>query len=171
MPYQPNSFLRQAIQNHHLGNIRSALVGIIQSDPLYETKDLDAAINYLHDDEGIDIVEDRISDPQLPINQNRSEWTSDYFATALVYLRNDFTKERLEHVKEVSIATHEDMKAPPKLGNTQNKQSTQEQKLRVNHDSGNAPHPTRGRQVAMLVTGAVILLAAVVLVIKILKRF
>lgn len=171
MSYQPNSFLRQAVQNHHLGNIRSALVGIIQSDPLYETKDLDEAIKYLHD-EGIDIVKEDIDpDPQLPINNNRAEWTSDYFATALVYLRNDFTKKRLEHVKEVSIATHEDMKAPPKLGNTQNMQSPQELKSLVDHNSGNAPHPTRGRQVAMLVIGAIIFLVAVALVIKILKRF
>ncbi len=104
---EPNDFLREAVEQQDIGKIRGALVGVLQSDPALQSDDLKDALDYVKR-EGIDVFETE-DNPQLPINKETSAWDQKYFATAMTYLRHNFTRERLEHVKEVSKATHQDM--------------------------------------------------------------
>lgn len=161
MSYQPDEFMKQATDNRDYAGIRNALASIIQFDPAFNTHELKEALKYV-EDRGIDIFEKyKKSDPNLPMNNDKSAWDQHYYATSLVYLCNDFTEERLRHVCEVSLATHKDMKA----SSTQNTIPESTAQYRQGQArTGKQPHPLQGRQIAMII-GAVILLATVIVLI------
>lgn len=99
--YQPNSFLQKAVESGDADRVRGALVGIIQSDPGFRTGELENALAYVKA-HGINPF-DTQDDPQLPMTNER---TLSYFASAVTYLRANFTQNRLKHVQEVGRATH-----------------------------------------------------------------
>lgn len=94
--YQPTNFMKKAVEEGNVDRVRGALTGVIQSDPGFETKDFDQALAYVRSNGINPFVEE--NDPTLPL--------TDDFSTALTYLRNNFTQERLEHIRKVGKATH-----------------------------------------------------------------
>lgn len=104
--FQPTPFLKESVENKDLDMIRGALIGILQADPATKTHKLENGIRYA-ESYGINVFEEEMN-PKYQINNNKDEWDSRYFARALAYLSNNFTKERLLHAIEVGRATHQE---------------------------------------------------------------
>lgn len=102
--YQPNDYLKKAVQSGDIRKVRGALVGIIQADPSFRTEELSNAIRYCKNNE-MDPFE-QLEDSELPINEDKSSWDIKYFSLAETYLHSNFTEKRLNHVKEVGQAVN-----------------------------------------------------------------
>lgn len=107
--FQPSNPLRQAVESGDAYKVRGALIGIIQADPGFQTGKLDDAISYA-ESHSVSPFEAQ-NDPQLPMNSEET-WDSAYFASSVTYLRENFTKERLEHVRKVGRKTHPEVARP-----------------------------------------------------------
>ncbi len=83
-------------------SVIGALIGYINSDPKFLTNDFDEAVKY--------VLKSGISESELyqdfkkdsSFIDSEEKWDKDYFALALVYLKQNFCKERIAHVKAIS---------------------------------------------------------------------
>ncbi len=89
-------------------NIIGALIGYINSDPKFLTNDFDEALKY--------VLKSGISESELyqifekdsSFIDDEENWNNEYFALALVYLKQNFCKERIAHVKAISKKIHKE---------------------------------------------------------------
>lgn len=107
--FQPSNSLRQAVENGNADKVRGVLTGIIQADPGFRTGKLEDAVQYAENC-GVSPFEEK-NDPQLPMNSEET-WDLVYFAASVTYLRENFTKERLDHVRRVGRKTHPEVPGP-----------------------------------------------------------
>lgn len=153
--YQPDNYLREAVAAKDMDKIHGALVSLLQSDPAFMTTNLRDAVAYVKN-ANLNPFQEGVSDPQRPMNKDRTAWDPRYFATAVTYLRHDFTRERFNHVCEVSRYTHQDLRS-------RQVQEARDSFPRTNAGNGRTPqNPPQRRWVAALVV-ILVLLAAVIL--------
>lgn len=153
--YQPDNYLREAVADKDMDKIHGALVSLLQSDPAFMTTNLRDAVAYVKN-ANLNPFQEGASDPQRPMNKDRNAWGQRYFATAVTYLRHDFTRERFNHVCEVSRFTHQDLRSRQVQEAKAPFQGTDSRR------GGPNPNPPHRRWVAALVV-FLVLLAAVIL--------
>lgn len=102
-----SSFLERSVSeyksNNKISKVRTAIIGIISADPAFNTSRYDDAINYVQE-KGIllSILFENLDESKFPsINNDKSQWNTEYFAKATIYCENNFCKERINHLREV----------------------------------------------------------------------
>lgn len=89
-------------KNSDLTEVRGALIGYIEADPAFKNwQELEDAIAYAEKN-GCSPYEPHDGEPF----KDESQWDNDYFIRQKVSLRNNFSKERLYHLREVGKAVN-----------------------------------------------------------------
>lgn len=119
--FTPSNMLKSYLQAkpRNMYDIRGALLGYINADPAFRTDDFDQAVAY--------VLRQGVSEEELytefvpkPKDQMGAgdQWDKAYYALANVYLRDNFSKDRIAHVKEVArkLYPHTDVSREPQSG-------------------------------------------------------
>lgn len=164
--FQPSNSLRQAVESGNAYKVRGALIGIIQADPGFQTGRLDDAISYA-ESHGVSPFEAQ-NDPQLPMSSEEA-WDSAYFASSVTYLRENFTKDRLEHVRKVGRKTHPEVARPTEQAIPTDftaRKDSQPKKEKGRRMPSNCPGPAAPHKLAL----ALLVLAAIVVVVVLVRK-
>lgn len=99
----PNTFLKTEIEKGDIISIRSAVIRYILDDRSDNSGEIQKAFEYTESacqKKGLKFwqIHDNI---KFPIKQNDSEWDKNYYGLQLVYLDNNFSKERVKHIIEL----------------------------------------------------------------------
>lgn len=83
-------------------DIIGALMGYINADPAFKTDDFDQAVQYVlnHGISKDELFAD--FDPELDFEEDSTKWNEEYYSFARVYLKDNFSKKRIKHVKDVA---------------------------------------------------------------------
>lgn len=106
--FTPSNMLQKylSVQPRDMYDIIGALMGYINADPYFKTNEFDEALKYvLHS--GVSENELFQSfDSEIDFQTDESKWDEDYYAYSRVYLKDNFCRERIEHVKAVAHKLH-----------------------------------------------------------------
>lgn len=83
-------------------DIVGALMGYINADPQFKTDDFEQAVQYVLSH---GVTEDELFAPfnkDIEFEEEPSKWNEEYYSFARVYLKDNFSRKRIEHVKAVA---------------------------------------------------------------------
>lgn len=104
----PSNMLQKYLnaQPRDMYDIVGALMGYINADPYFKTNDFDEAIKYVlsHGVTEAELYQE--FDPEIEFQEDKTKWGPDYYSYARVYLKDNFCKTRIEHVKAVANEFH-----------------------------------------------------------------
>lgn len=104
MLFRPSKFLDEVLkaEPRDMYDIVGALIGYIDADPLFRTKDFDEALEYVftHGIGKSELFEE--FDPDLDFVADKTAWNEEYYSLARVYLKDNFCEKRINHVKEIA---------------------------------------------------------------------
>lgn len=89
-------------QPRDIYDIVGALMGYINADPMFKTNDFDEAIQYVlsHGVSRQDLFDE--FDPEIEMEEDQDKWDEEYYSYARVYLKDNFSEKRIQHVKAVA---------------------------------------------------------------------
>lgn len=102
--FTPSKMLLQYLntQPRDMYDIIGALMGYINADPTFKTNDFDLAIKFVLDQ---GVSKDELFaefDSDIEYEEDSSKWNEEYYSYARVYLKDNFCKKRINHVKAVA---------------------------------------------------------------------
>lgn len=93
-------------------DIIGALMGYINADPQFKTNDFEQAIQYVLSS-GISESELFAAfDESIDFETDSTKWNEEYYSFARVYLKDNFCKKRIAHVKAVAKKLYPSVTAP-----------------------------------------------------------
>lgn len=140
MPFTPSNQLREAVNEKSKTKAREALQGYILSDVNYTSDELDKAVDYLLQN-GLNPFEPYSEEETGSLDMEKTHWNKNYQGRVQLDLRDNFSKERLEHWKKVARVVGNQGKADP-------------------------PHPTVNPAILVAMAVGVVAVAAIVMFIK-----
>ena len=150
--FKPTGAMETAIQEKDKEVLRALLVGIIGSDPTFETTEFDEALEYIKG-KGINLNESYKEQDGQKITHDEKEWTREYFGLNLVWLKDNFElRIRLKHLKTVGKHVYKDTKTMGKM----RKEQFEKKQIAVETTSGDK---SKGWLTAIMAVGIVMLIA------------
>ncbi|MCH1640886.1 hypothetical protein MJ257_12290 [Paenibacillus timonensis] len=96
-----NAYLQEAISKKNYIRIRNELCSIIHKDPIFHTGDFETALQYVKR-----YIPDVVQvHDNLPFS-GREHWDDEYWALVVSELMDNFSMERIEHVKQIGRHLH-----------------------------------------------------------------
>ena len=105
---------KKIVKDRDYAGIRFYLYTIIRDDPTFKTSEYEEAEKYLLDNGIRDIYQSYEKVPGEPGNKDKSQWDEKYFLDRTFALKENFSRERLAHVKEVGEYVYRDKPTPGK---------------------------------------------------------
>jgi len=96
--FKPQNFLVEAVSSKDLKKIRVALSAYLSKNPTDEGNEVTNVLNYVQQNFNGDLWE---MQDERALEQDSSKWTKDYLGYLKSDLRNNFSKERFDHIIEV----------------------------------------------------------------------
>ncbi|HFU6606106.1 hypothetical protein PDJ82_22745 [Bacillus cereus group sp. TH43LC] len=96
--FKPQNFLVEAVSSKDLKKIRVALSTYLSKNPTDEGNEVTNVLKYVQQNFNGDLWE--VQDERA-LEQDSSKWTKDYLGYLKSDLRNNFSKERFDHIIEV----------------------------------------------------------------------
>lgn len=110
-----NDFFKELGRKKDYEGLRACIVSLIRSDPTFESGKFDEIEDYLNKNDLMKVFQDYAKVPGEPeAREKSSEWDEGYFANCAFALRENFSRERLAHVKEVGEYVYRDKPTPGK---------------------------------------------------------
>jgi hypothetical protein len=106
--FTPSNMLKNYLfaQPREIYDIVGALMGYINADPYFKTNEFEEAIKYVLNN---GVSEDELFQPfdeQIDFETDSSKWDEDYYFYARVYLKDNFCRKRINHIKTVAHKLH-----------------------------------------------------------------
>lgn len=102
--FKPGKLLERTLKesNRNRKTVIGALLGYINADPYFKSNDFKDALDYVlsHGYTKNELFES-FNNKEYPIIKDKMKWDKEYYALAMVDLKDNFSIERIEHVKEV----------------------------------------------------------------------
>lgn len=105
---------KKLVKDRDYAGIRYYLCAIIRDDPTFKTSEYEEAEKYLFENGMEDIYQPYAKVPGEPGDKDRSQWNDGYFLDRSHALIENFSRERLAHVKEVGEYVYRDKPTPGK---------------------------------------------------------
>ena len=102
--FTPSNMLLKYVnaEKRDIYDIVGALMGYINADPQFRTNDFDDAVNYVITQ---GVSENELFAPfdaELEFEEDSTKWDDDYYSYARVYLKDNFCRKRISHVKDIA---------------------------------------------------------------------
>lgn len=97
--FEISSKLRSSVESKDVRAVQDAIVTYLQLDPFNKSGNVDAAIRYAQEN-GVEVYSPH--DDSIAMDMDRSHWTSDYTPHIVTTLLRNFSRERIDHWKEVA---------------------------------------------------------------------
>lgn len=159
-------------QPRDMYDIVGALMGYINADPGFKTNDFEEAIQYVLKNGVSESELFEAFDPEYKFEEDSSKWDEDYYSYSQVYLKKNFCKKRISHVKDVAKKLYPGKVSsqPAKATVTSNMQARnvgtvpKKAQSQQQHVNSRKEMPTVGKVV--IAVAIVVLLALVISLIK-----
>ncbi len=109
--FETTESIEASIREKDRDSLIAILVGVINRDPTFATTRFDEAYRYISDQSGLVLYEDKI---HLELEYKNDVWDKDYFRMQLVWLQDNFCRERVEYIKQVGMKVYENEHTPGK---------------------------------------------------------
>lgn len=113
--FKPGKLLERTLKdsNRNRKAVIGALLGYINADPYFKTNDFEDALDYVlsHGYTKNELFES-FNNKDYPIIADQTKWDKEYYALAMVDLKDNFSIKRIEHVKEVGEFLGKSASAP-----------------------------------------------------------
>lgn len=109
-----NDFFKELGRKRDYEGLRACIVSLVRSDPTFESGKFDEVEDYLSKNDLLNVFQPYAQVPGEPKDRGRSEWDESYFSNCAFALRENFSRERLAHVKEVGEYVYRDKPTPGK---------------------------------------------------------
>lgn len=106
--FNPQAFLIEAVSSGELKRVRVALSTYLTKNPTNEGGEITNALIYIQKNFNEELWE---MQDERKLEQDSSKWTKAYLADLKSDLRNNFSKERFNHVMEVGKVVHQKKKS------------------------------------------------------------
>ena len=102
--FTPSNMLQKylSVQPRDMYDIVGALMGYINADPYFKTNEFDEALKYVLRNGVSENELFQSFDPEIDFQTDEGKWDEDYYAYSRVYLKDNFCRKRIEHVKAVA---------------------------------------------------------------------
>jgi hypothetical protein len=165
MQFIPNSLLQEAVENHHLRHIRSAISSYMVSDPSDSRGEIMPAIHY--------VEQSGITDLWQAHDQQefkaRQEWDEEYYGLIQAEFMFNYSKDRFEHALEVGRKVYGKPVQRPQNPSVEKNPSFEHSTVRPVHIQTNINSTTEmGKLIPIFIGLGVV--AAVVIVTYLIKR-
>lgn len=106
--FTPSNMLQKYLsaQPRDVYDIVGALMGYINADPYFKTNEFDEAIKYVLSNGVSENELFQSFDWEIDFQTDEGKWDEDYYAYSRVYLKDNFCRKRIEHVKAVANKLH-----------------------------------------------------------------
>ncbi|MEK4715733.1 hypothetical protein [Sporosarcina sp. FSL K6-5500] len=102
MQFTPDQILKEAISNHNLRHIRSAISSYMVSDPADTRGEIRPAVQYVEQNGIADLWQQHDDRPF----KERADWDEAYFGLLQAQLMTNFSEKRFQHTLEVGKNVH-----------------------------------------------------------------
>lgn len=109
-----NDFFKELGRKRDYEGLRACIVSLVRSDPTFESGKFDEVEDYLSKNDLLNVFQPYAQVPGEPNDREKSEWDERYFSNCAFALRENFSRERLAHVKEVGEYVYRDKPTPGK---------------------------------------------------------
>ena len=109
-----NDFFKELGRKRDYEGLRACIVSLVRSDPTFESGKFDEVEDYLSKNDLLNVFQPYAQVPGEPKDRGRSEWEESYSSNWAFALRENFSRERLAHVKEVGEYVYRDKPTPGK---------------------------------------------------------
>ena len=99
---------KELVKDRDYTGVRYYLCTIIRDDPTFKTSEYQKAEKYLFENGMEDIYQPYAKVPGEPGDKDKSEWNEEYYFDRSHALIENFSRERLVHVKEVGEYVYRD---------------------------------------------------------------
>ncbi|GAB6615719.1 MULTISPECIES: hypothetical protein [Bacillus] len=106
--FNPQAFLVEAVSSGELKRIRVALSTYLTKNPTNDGGEITNALNYVQKNFNEELWE---MQDERKLEKDASKWTKAYLADLKSDLRNNFSKERFNHILEVGKVVHQKKKS------------------------------------------------------------
>ena len=159
---------KKTVKERDYSGIRFYLYTIIRDDPTFKTSEYEEAEKYLLDNDIRDIYQPYEKVPGEPGDKDKSQWDEKYFLDRTFALKENFSRERLAHVKEVGEYVYRDK---PTVGKEKAAKKAQAAQGRTGSTkSKNAPKkpesPTNLKKYLPLLIALLLVIVVVVILVK-----
>jgi hypothetical protein len=122
--FKPTEAMERAIREKDKDALKALLVGIIGSDPTFETTEFQDAFEYI-DSNGISLNEPYVKQDGEMVTNIKEEWTKEYFGLNLVWLKDNFNlRQRIDRLKKVGSYVYRDTQTMGKMRKVQFEKKT-----------------------------------------------
>ena len=118
-----SEYFKEIVTNKDYIRLKTYMVSLIHDDPTFETGEYEKAEKYLLDNGLGDIYQKYAKVPGEPGNKDKSQWDEKYFSNRAFTFLENFSRERLAHVREVGKYVYRDK---PTTGKEEAAKRTQE---------------------------------------------
>ena len=163
-----SNYFKEIVTNKDYIRLKTYMVSLIHDDPTFESGEYEKAEKYLLDNGLGDIYQQYTKVPGEPGNKDKSQWDEKYFSDRSFALLENFSRERLAHVKEVGKYVYRDKPTPGKEEAAKKAQAAQTQpKTSAQKTSMKSGSPTNLKKLIpiLLVVLALIIIAVIIAVV------
>jgi hypothetical protein len=102
--FTPSKMLQKymSVQPRDMFGVVGALIGYINADPQFKTNEFEQAIQYVLNNGFNESELFAEFDESLLFETDPSKWDEEYYSFARVYLKDNFCRKRIDHVKAVA---------------------------------------------------------------------
>lgn len=111
------------VQPRDMFDIVGALMGYINADPQFKANDFEQAIQYVLNNGVSESELFAAFDDSIDFEADSSKWNEEYYSFARVYLKDNFCKKRIDHVKAVAKKLYPSVSTPVAQSTRQNTQT------------------------------------------------
>ena len=171
--FEPSNILQKYInaRPRDMYDVTGALMGYINADPAFGTNDFEEAIKYVlgHGISETELYKD--FDSNYDFEEDESKWDNEYYSYARVYLKDNFCRKRIEHVKKVAGKLYpmtatgmSDSKPVPKREETEFEKKQTVQRRGGQQESGKKFRSQSGKSIIIkgLIVAAIIALLLII---------
>ena len=159
---------KELVKDRDYTGVRYYLCTIIRDDPTFKTSEYQKAEKYLFENGMEDIYQPYAAVPGEPGDKDKSEWNEEYYFDRSHALIENFSRERLAHVKEVGEYVYRDKPTPGKEEAAKKAQAAQGRTGSTK--SKNAPKkpesPTNLKKYLPLLIALLLVIVVVVILVK-----
>ena len=149
-------------------SLRECIVSLIRDDPTFVSGDYDEACKCLEDKGLDDVFQPYEKVPGEPGDKDKSQWDEKYFLDRTFALKENFSRERLAHVKEVGEYVYRDKPTPGKEEAAKKAQAAQDKPgISKNKTAPKKPgSPTNLKKYIPLLIALLLVIVVVVILVK-----
>lgn len=170
--FTPSKMLQKymSAQPRDMFDIVGALMGYINADPQFKTNEFEQAIQYVLNNGVSESELFTTFDESVDFETDSTKWNQEYYSLARVYLKDNFCKKRIAHVKAVAKKLYPSITKEKSIKSTPDKKDQESQQKRGAQSNGKKRQTNRSNKSKRQKEVVIIMVMTVILLVVMLMK-